>query len=152
MESTRRQFLGRFAIAAGCLVFPVLAPTAGAAPRAKRRNKKRPFSKKGAAAELPVIKRISGNRVTVGDKTYEVSEFTKIIVDGEDAELRHLEVGMQASVAGGPLRYGETVSTSLYRATRIVARKDNQLAKKAAADNKKAQQDANKSNKKKRKK
>ena len=54
-------------------------------------------------------------------------------------------------MAGGPLTYGETVSTSLYRATRIVARKDNQLAKKAAADNKKAQQDANKSNKKKKK-
>ncbi len=93
---------------------------------------------KGKASELPKVERIDSDSITVGGKHYEIREDAFITVNGEEATLRQIKVGMQAMVSGRVLTYGPDRSGTIYQATRIVARTDNQLAKKAAAHNKKA--------------
>lgn len=122
------------------------------AAKKKKKNIKRPVSKKGNAAELPVVKSVGGNSITVGDKFYILSEFADVIVNGEEATLKDVKVGMQAMVTGGVKEYGDTRAETTYKATRIVARGDNQLQKKAKEANKKAAEAARKANQRNKKK
>ncbi len=140
---SRRQFLGFLAMAFAISVAPALA-----APRGKKRNKKKPLTKKGHASELPTVKWVRGQRFMVGDKTYELSEFGEVIVDGEEASISDLKPGMQAMVAGSLKEAGETSADSLYKATRVVARRDNDLEAKAKEANRKAAEAARKANQK----
>lgn len=100
-------------------------------------NNNRPVSKKGKASELPVVKSVTHTGLTVGDKYFEANDFTQVTVNGEKGDLGDIKPGMQASVTGGVLKYGQNREDTIYKATRIIARDDNQLAKKAAEDNKK---------------
>ena len=103
------------------------------------KNKKRivPPTRKGAASELPTIRKVGGDTVTVGKKTYKVTSFTRILVNGKKAKVADLKAGMQASVTGGVLRYGKGASDTIYKASRIMAKTDNKLEDKRRACNKK---------------
>ena len=103
------------------------------------KNKKRivPPTRKGAASELPTIRKVGGDTVTVGKKTYKVTSFTRILVNGKKAKVTDLKAGMQASVTGGVLRYGKGASDTIYKASRIIAKTDNKLEDKRRAFNKK---------------
>ncbi len=96
-----------------------------------------PPTRKGAASELPTIRKVGGDSVTVGKKTYKITSFTKILVNGRKATLRDLKAGMQASVAGGVLRYGKGEADTVYKASRITAKADNKLEEKRREFNKK---------------
>lgn len=113
-----------------------------AANPANPNNQNLPFTKKGKAAELPVVTNVTASSVTVDGRTYEVSESTVVIVNGEKATLGDLKAGMQVSVAGSPKKFGKTRNDTIFKATRIIARTDNQLAAKAAEFNKKAEEQA----------
>jgi hypothetical protein len=108
----------------------------------KKSRKVHPLTRKGAASELPVVKKVTGKTVTVGKKTYEISDTTRITVNGKSATVSDLRPGMQASVAGGVLRYGKTKADTVYKATRIVAKEDNKLEEKRREYNKKQEQRA----------
>lgn len=101
-----------------------------------------PFTKKGKAAELPVITSVTASSVTVDGRTYEVSESTSVTVNGKKATLVDLKAGMQVSVAGSPKTFGKTRNDTVFKATRIIARTDNQLAAKAEEFNKNAEERA----------
>ena len=117
---------------AGAILLPPLS-------LADNKNNRRivPPTRKGAASELPTIKKVGGDSVTVGKKTYKITSFTKILVNGRKATLRDLKAGMQASVAGGVLRYGKGESDTVYKASRITAKADNKLEEKRREFNKK---------------
>lgn len=106
---------------------------------ADNQKKKRivPPTRKGAASELPTIRKIAGDRVTIGKKTYKVTSFTSILVNGKKAKVADLRPGMQASVTGGVLRYGKGASETVYKASRIMAKMDNKLEAKRREFNKK---------------
>lgn len=127
----------------GLALFTLSAPLQARQPQNQRNG---PITKKGQASELPVVKRVTNTSITVGDKYFETDEFTQVTVDGEKGDLGDIKPGMQASVTGGVLKYGQTRDDTVYKATRIIARKDNELAKKAAEANKKAAERARKSN------
>lgn len=122
-----------------------LAPAHVGAQNNKNR-KKVPLTRKGAASELPTIKRVSGRMITVGEKSYQVSDETEITVNGEAGSLRDLRPGMQVSVTGGVLEYGRTKSDTIYKATRITASRDNKLEAKRKEFNKKQAEQARKAN------
>ena len=103
-----------------------------------------PLTKKGKAAELPVIKKVTSSGIVVDGRTYEVNELTEITLDGEKASLKQLKAGMQVSVSGSPKEFGKTRDDTVFKATRIIARPDNKLAAKAAEANKKAEEQARK--------
>ena len=103
-------------------------------------------TKKGGAAELPVVKKVGKGMITVGKKRYEVSDTARIMVNGKPAELSDIKPGMQASVAGGVSKYGRTSADTIYKASRISARADNNLEKKRKAFNKKQAEAARKAN------
>ncbi|MBL49806.1 MAG: hypothetical protein CMP28_12770 [Roseibacillus sp.] len=107
--------------------------------QSNKKNNRRvvPLTRKGAAAELPTIKKVGGDSVTIGRKTYKVTSFTRILVDGKRATLGQLRPGMQVSVAGGVLRYGKGEADTVYKATRITAKADNKLEEKRREFNKK---------------
>jgi hypothetical protein len=106
---------------------------------ADNKNKKKvvPLTRKGAASELPTVKKVNGDKVTIGQKTYQVNDLTRISVNGEAAKVKDLKPGMQVSVTGGVLRYGKGRGDTLYKATRISAKADNNLEKKRKEFNKK---------------
>ena len=86
---------------------------------------------------MPTIRKIAGDRVTIGKKTYKVTSFTSILVNGKKAKVADLRPGMQASVTGGVLRYGKGASDTVYKASRIMAKMDNKLEAKRREFNKK---------------
>jgi len=140
MSIHRCVLLGRIALIPAVFVMSALPGVA-----ATNNNKVyRPFAKKGKAAELPVIKKVTASSITVGDRIYKVSESTVIIVNGEKASLNKLKVGMQVAISGSPKEFGKTTDDTVFKATRIVARADNKLAAKAAEDNRKAAEQARK--------
>ena len=151
MSLSRRTFLAQLLVGTTLVAVGRLQADA-ATPKRKNQNKKRPLSKKGNAAELPVVKSVGENSITVGDKYYILSDFAEVIVDGEEATLKDVKVGMQAMVTGGVKEYGDTRAETTYKATRIVARGDNQLQKKAKEANKKAAEAARKANQRNKKK
>ena len=69
-------------ILAGAILLP--APSFG-----DNKNKRRivPPTRKGAASELPTIRKVGGDSVTVGKKTYTITSFTRILVNGRKATL-----------------------------------------------------------------
>ena len=75
-----------------------------------------------------------------------MTAFTKITVNGEKASLSEVREGMQVRIAGGVSSYGKTSEDTLYKATRIDARKNDDLKKKAQEENKRRQQQAKKNN------
>ncbi|MEE2623215.1 MAG: hypothetical protein VCA40_04975 [Roseibacillus sp.] len=119
-------------ILAGAILLP--APSFG-----DNKNKRRivPPTRKGAASELPTIRKVGGDSVTVGKKTYKITSFTRILVNGRKATLGDLKAGMQVSVAGGVLRYGKGEADTVYKASRITAKADNKLEEKRREFNKK---------------
>ena len=124
----------------------VLVPAQVGAQNNKNRKKVYPLTRKGAASELPTIKRVSGRMITVSGKSYQVSDDTEITVNGERGSLRDLRPGMQVSVTGGVLEYGRTKSDTIYKATRITATRDNKLEAKRKDYNKKQAEKARKIN------
>ena len=134
---------GKFA-RAGVVIFAVTLLIPPAVLAQSHKNKKRyvPLTRKGAASELPTIKKVSGDTVTIGQKTYQITDFTKITVNRKPASVSDLKPGMQASVAGGVLKYGKTKSDTIYKATRIAATADNKLEEKRREFNKKQEQRA----------
>lgn len=113
--------------------------TLDAAPRKNNnhdKNKNRIHIKKGNPSELPVVKSVTRNGLVVGDKRYVVDSSTDITVNGEEASLSDIKVGMQALVSGGVEDFGATQKDTLFKADRIVARVDNELSKKANRANK----------------
>ncbi len=132
------------------LVAVVFCPGASFADKKNKKNNKKvvPLTRKGAASELPTIKRINGDKVTIGKKTYQVNDLTKITVNGESAKVGTLSSGMQVSVTGSVLRYGKGKSDTLYKATRISAKADNNLEKKRKEFNKKQAERARQLNRK----
>jgi hypothetical protein len=143
MSLHRRRFLAQ------CLGISVILgfgmSSAEAAPK-NNQNQQRPLSKKGKVSELPKVKSVDAKTIRVGDKLYELSEFADVIVNGEKASLKDVKPGMQAMVTGGVKKYGKTRAETLYKATRIVARSENDLQKKANATNKKRAEAARKAN------
>lgn len=138
----RRQFLSTLATATVALV-----ASAGAAPRRnKKRNQKRPLTKRGHAAELPTVDWVRGKSFKVGRKTYILSTFGKVIINGEEGALSDLRPGMQAMVTSSLLETGETTADSIYKATRVVARQDNKLEKKAREADRKLREKLKKAN------
>ena len=133
------------AAGAAFLALVVLVPVAAEA-QSNRNNA--PSSRKGAASELPTVKKVDveAKRITVGKKEYTVTNLTKITVDGEKATLADIEPGMQAAVTGGVAKYGRTKADTLYKATRIQARGENDLEKKRKEYNKKRQEEARRNN------
>lgn len=117
-------------------LFLCLADLAVAQNNSKN-NRSAVLTKKGAASELPKVTKVKGEQITVGKKTYQVTSFTRITVNGKKASLSEIEPGMQASVAGGVLRYGRTKGDTLYKATRISAKSENDLEGKRKEFNKK---------------
>lgn len=105
-----------------------------------------PLTRKGAASELPTVGRVSGDTVTIGKKTYKVTDFTKITINGKKGSVGDLKSGMQASVTGGVLKYGKGKADTIYKATRIVAKADNKLEEKRKDFNKKQAERARKLN------
>lgn len=101
---------------------------AGAANRKKR---KVPLTKPGHASELPTVAWVKGNRFKVGRKTYLLSETTEVVVNGKEAGPEALKPGMQVMVSSSLGKRGDRVEDSEYKATRVVARHDNELEKKA---------------------
>lgn len=128
----------------GASLFAVLAfvPPAGLGQNTDNQRRFVPLTRKGAASELPVVKKVSGETVTIGKKTYQITTFTKITVNGESATAKDLKPGMQASVSGGVLRFGKTRADTLYKATRIAARADNKLEAKRKEFNRKQEERA----------
>ena len=96
-----------------------------------------PPTRKGAASELPTIRKVGGDSVTIGRKTYKVTSFTRILVNGKRGPLGQLKPGMQVSVTGGVLRYGKGEADTVYKASRITAKVDNKLEEKRREFNKK---------------
>jgi hypothetical protein len=134
-------------ILSSLLVAVVFCP--GASFADKKNNKKVvPLTRKGAASELSTIKRVNGDKVTIGKKTYQVNDLTKVTVNGESAKVGDLSSGMQVSVTGSVLRYGKGKSDTLYKATRISAKADNNLEKKRKEFNKKQAERARQLNRK----
>lgn len=123
-------------LGAGLFALVALVPPAALADN---KNQKRyyPLTRKGAASELPTVKKVGADSVTIGKKTYKITSFTKITVNGKSASLGQLKPGMQASVAGGVLRFGKTKADTLYKATRINAKADNKLEEKRKEFNRK---------------
>lgn len=121
-----------------CCCFAFLTGATPLQAKQPNNNKNQPFTKKGKASELPVVKSITNTGITVGDKYFETNEFTQVTVNGEKGDLGDVKVGMQASVTGGVLKYGQNRADTVYKATRIIACDDNQLAKKAEEYNKKS--------------
>ena len=119
-------------VLAGAILLPALS-------LGDNKNNRRivPPTRKGAASELPTIRKVGGDSVTVGKKTYKITSFTRILVNGRKATLRDLKAGMQASVAGGVLRYGKGEADTVYKASRITAKADNKLEEKRREFNKK---------------
>lgn len=112
----------------------------------KNKGKVVPFSKKGAAAELPTVKKVGDGMITVGDKRYKVSDLAEITVNGRPGKLGDIKPGMQAAVSGGVEDYGETEADTLYRATRITANTDNKLEQKRNEHNRKQAEKAREAN------
>jgi len=151
MKFGRRELLGQL-LATAAVAMVAVGPHAGAATKNKnKKNTTRPLSKKGNASELPVVKSVGGNSITVGKKFYILADHAEVIVNGEEATLKDVKRGMQAMVTGGVKEYGDTVAETTYKATRIVARGDNQLQKKAKEANRKAAEAARKANQRKKK-
>ncbi len=148
MKISGRSFLKRILMLSAGFALLGLAPSLEAAPN-NNKNAHRPTSKKGKASELPIVKKVSNTSITVGDKYFEVSEFTVVMVNGEKATLGDIKPGMQASVTGGVAEYGANREETVYKASRIVARTDNELSKKAEEFNKNAAKNANQKNQKK---
>ena len=127
----------------GLVLLPLVAPAQG---KNQKNRKNAPYTRKSAPSELPVVKRVAGDRITIGEKEYVVTERTEITVDGEKADLADVRPGMQASVSGGVLKYGRTKAETTYKATRISARADNKLDEKRKAHNKKQAERARRNN------
>lgn len=143
-----RQALGL--TAAALTAWSLIAPLE-AAPK-DNKNNNRIIIKKGNPSELPVVKSVSSKGITVGDKYYEVDASTDITVNGEKASLSDIKTGMQAWVVGGVREFGTNRDETIYTATRITARTDNQLAKKADEYNKNVEKQARQNHKNTRKK
>lgn len=139
----RRSFLGRL-LAAGAFGLIVADGKLHAAK--KKRKNVRPLSRKGNASELPRVQSVGADSIRVGGKRYVLSDSAEVIVNGKEASLSEVKVGMQAMMTGGVLKTGESSKDTVYKATRIVARTDNQLQKKAKEANKKAAEAARKAN------
>ena len=129
----------------GCSLFVgvIIVPTGLEANN--RRNRAQP-ALKGAASELPTVKRVGNGMITVGEKTYEVPDSARITVDGEEADLSDIEPGMQAKVTGGVAKFGKNKADTIYKATRISAREDNKLEAKRKEWNKKQRERARRMN------
>lgn len=121
---TRRQLLAAMLSTGLAVVLP-----AGAA--SKKRKRKVPATRPGHASELPTVAWVKGNRFKVGRKTYVLDDSTEVVVNGEEAGVEALKPGMQVMVSSRLGKLGDGVEDSEYRATRVVARRDNQLEKKA---------------------
>ena len=134
---------GLFLVLAGATLLPV-----DLFAQNNSRNNRRvvPPTRKGAASELPTIKKVGVDSVTVGRKTYKITSFTKILVNGKGATLGQLRPGMQVSVAGGVLRYGKGEADTVYKASRITAKADNKLEEKRREFNKKQAERAREQN------
>ena len=117
-----------------------------AAANKNKRNRKVPLTKPGHASELPKVAWVRGKRFKVGRKTYELSDFAEIVVNGEKAGIEDLKPGMQAMVSSSIGESGDTVEDSLYIATRVVARGDNQLEKKSQEKARKLREQLRKQN------
>ncbi|HBM78195.1 MAG TPA: hypothetical protein DD438_08790 [Verrucomicrobiales bacterium] len=115
----------------------------------KNKNRIVPPTRKGAASELPTIRKVGEDLVTVGKKTYKVTSLTRILVNGKKAKVADLRSGMQASVTGGVLRYGKEASDTIYKASRIMAKTDNKLEAKRREFNKKQAERAREMNRRK---
>jgi hypothetical protein len=125
-----------------------LSLLAGADVHAATKNKGKvvPLTKKGAAAELPTVKKVGDGMITVGDKRYKVADLAEITVNGKPAQLEDIKPGMQAAVTGGVEDYGQTKSDTLYKATKISACTDNKLEQKRKEDNRKQAEKARQAN------
>ncbi len=113
----------------------VACPYADAANNKK--NKKKPLSKKGKASELKTIDSVGNDHIVVGGSIYFIQGTTDIVVNGDEATLGQIKKGMQVSIAARVKTYGRRGESNTFTATRVVARSDNELAKKAAEENKK---------------
>jgi hypothetical protein len=89
--------------------------------RGRNRRKPRKPIKLGKPSQLPVVKRVGSNSITVGDKDYSVRDGAAITVNGEKAELSDIRVGMQAMVSSRILEFGRGSNENVYEATRIKA-------------------------------
>lgn len=130
----------------GLGVLAVLPLQAVGQSKNDKNRKNASYTRKSAPSELPVVKRVADDRITIGEKEYVVTERTEIMVNGEKASLGDIRPGMQASVVGGVLKYGRTKAETTYKATRISARADNKLDEKRKAYNKKQAEQARKKN------
>lgn len=117
-----------------------------AAPK-NNNNNNRIIIKKGNPSELPVVKSVSKHGIKVAGKYYEVDSSTDITVNGEKGSLSDIKVGMQALVVGRVKDFGTNSDETVYTATRITARIDNELSKKANDYNKKVEKQARQYNK-----
>ena len=145
MNAHRRALPCQIALILAAFVMSSL-PGVAAPPANPNPQVYRPLTKKGKAAELPVVTQVTESSVVVDGRTYEVSEFTSVIVNGKKASLGEVQVGMQVSISGSPKKYGKTRDDTVFKATRIVARSDNKLAAKAAEYNKNAEERARNAN------
>ncbi len=143
MKSVRSRILQ---LVGGCIFVVVGFAPLSVEGDTRKQKRVYPLTRKGAASELPTVKSVSGDKITIGRKTYQVTEFTKVTVNGSSATIKDLKPGMQVLVAGGVLRYGKGKSDTLYKATRINATADNKLEAKRKEFNRKQQERARKLN------
>jgi len=120
---TRRSFLFQAGASTALLALFGLTTKASAKKRrgGNNRNRSRPPKKLGSPSQLPVVKRVGSNSITVGEKYYAVREGAPITVNGEKAELSDIKVGMQAMVASRVMEFGRGSKDNVYEATRIQA-------------------------------
>lgn len=85
-------------------------------------------TKKGKPSELPVVTSVDEFSITVGEKNFMLSNFVKVVVNGERASIEDVKPGMQVMVTGKRVVAGKTQAESIYQASRIVARDNNKIA------------------------
>lgn len=96
---------------------------------AKKKGKKKGYTKKGTASELHVVDRRGPDYLEVNGASYYVLETTDIVVNGNSrATFEAIEVGMQVSIVARIKEFArEKGAKSSYTATRIVARTNKEL-------------------------
>ena len=99
------------------LGLPVEACPSGGCPRSAG-SMSTPNFKPTAAARLPLVTAIDGNRISVGKKTYLVDDTVDVTVDGKDATVGAIQPGMRVLVTNQVMDRNKDI----YKATRIVAR------------------------------
>jgi hypothetical protein len=99
------------------ICLPCVACPSGGCPRSGG-SMGTPNFKPTAAARLPRVTAIDGNRISVGKKTYLVNDTVDVTVDGKEASVSAIQPGMRVLVTNQVMDR----SKDIYKATRIVAR------------------------------